>query len=97
MDLELLADPATFLAAAGDHLAAHPVLATVVATVASRAVAEIADGVPQVWEHTRLHELGELVARPRCRAPGRAPIETFGDDDPLPYRHRADLALAGRG
>ncbi len=194
MDLEFFADPATFLDVAGDHLAAHPVLATVVATVASRAVAEIADGVaqdprhwyvvardgggvagvgmrtaphgdrpayllpmpdeaarllaravhdrgedlaavngalpatqvfadelgrlsgrtPEVWEHTRLHELGELVDPPQVpgtlraatrddldvcrawftafhvdadeqagRAPGRAPIETFGDDDLL--------------
>src|SRR5829696_1216965 len=51
MDLELLADPVAFLAAAGDHLAATPVLATVVATVASRSAAEIADGVPQDPRH----------------------------------------------
>ena len=51
MDLEFLADPAAFLDVAGDHLAATPVVATVVATVAARAVAEIADGVPQDARH----------------------------------------------
>ncbi len=51
MDLELLTDPAAFLEAAGDHLAATPVLATVVATVASRNAAEIADGVGQDPRH----------------------------------------------
>ncbi|KRF36545.1 GNAT family N-acetyltransferase [Nocardioides sp. Soil805] len=44
MELELLTDPAAFLEAAGDHLAAAPVLATVVATVASRNAAEMTDG-----------------------------------------------------
>jgi hypothetical protein len=51
MDLEFLTDPAAFLDVAGDHLAATPVVATVVATVAARAVAEIADGVPQDARH----------------------------------------------
>lgn len=39
MDLELLTDPAAFLAVAGDHLALDPVLNTVVASVTRRAVA----------------------------------------------------------
>jgi predicted GNAT family acetyltransferase len=51
MDLELLSDPAAFLEAAGDHLAATPVLATVVATVASRTVTEIEDGIAQDPRH----------------------------------------------
>ncbi len=51
MDLEFLTDPAAFLDVAGDRLAATPVVATVVATVAARAVAEIADGVPQDARH----------------------------------------------
>ena len=38
-------DPAAFLAEAGEHLAADPVLNTVVASVAERAVAEDADGL----------------------------------------------------
>jgi hypothetical protein len=51
MHLELLTDPTAFLDAAGDHLAASPVLSTVVATVASRAVAAIADGIVQDPRH----------------------------------------------
>jgi GNAT superfamily N-acetyltransferase len=45
--LEFLTDPAEFLAAAGDHLAEDPVVSTVVATVAERAVSALADGLPQ--------------------------------------------------
>ncbi|WP_457205975.1 GNAT family N-acetyltransferase [Nocardioides sp. P5_C9_2] len=51
MDLELLTDPADFLEAAADHLAATPVLATVVATVASRSVSEVEDGIAQDPRH----------------------------------------------
>lgn len=51
LDLELLTDPGDFLAAAGEHLAATPVLSTVVATVASRSAAEIEAGVPQDPRH----------------------------------------------
>jgi hypothetical protein len=43
--LQFLADPADFLAAAGDYLAAEPVVSTVVTTVAHRQVAERSDGV----------------------------------------------------
>ncbi|HLY38058.1 MAG TPA: GNAT family N-acetyltransferase [Candidatus Binatia bacterium] len=43
--LDFYRDPAEFLAAAGDHLAADPVLSTVVANVADRAARESADGV----------------------------------------------------
>jgi predicted GNAT family acetyltransferase len=51
VDLELLTDPAAFLDVAGDHLAAMPVVATVVATVAARAMGEIEDGLPQDPRH----------------------------------------------
>lgn len=51
MDLELHTDPATFLEVAGGHLAAMPVVATVVATVAARAASEIEDGIPQDPRH----------------------------------------------
>ena len=42
MDLEFFDDPAAFLAVAGEHLAAEPVLNTVVATVAEREAREAA-------------------------------------------------------
>ena len=44
MDLEFFTDPAEFLAVVGDHLAADPVLGTVVATVATREAGESARG-----------------------------------------------------
>ena len=44
--LEFTADPAEFLARAGEHLAADPVLSTVVATVTDRALAEVEAGLP---------------------------------------------------
>ena len=43
--LDLLSDPAEFLAAAGPHLALDPVVSTVVATFAERAVRSAADGL----------------------------------------------------
>ncbi|HEU4568019.1 MAG TPA: GNAT family N-acetyltransferase [Marmoricola sp.] len=43
--LDFFDDPAAFLDAAADHLAAEPVLSTVVATMAERAVRERQDGV----------------------------------------------------
>ncbi|WP_182526046.1 GNAT family N-acetyltransferase [Nocardioides dongkuii] len=45
--LELTTDPAAFLAGAADHLAADPVLTTVVASVTARAVAEDERGEPR--------------------------------------------------
>ncbi|WP_148611508.1 GNAT family N-acetyltransferase [Nocardioides rubriscoriae] len=47
--LELTDDPTALLALAGEHLAADPVLATVVATVAVRAVGRPAPWHPQWW------------------------------------------------
>jgi len=45
MKLEFVRDAADFLAAAGDYLAAEPVVNTVVTTVAHRTVAQAADGI----------------------------------------------------
>ena len=45
MELEFFADPAAFLDAAGDHLAADPVLGTVIAGVSERTAREVADGI----------------------------------------------------
>jgi len=47
MQLEFLTNPDEFLAAAADHLAANPVVNTVVATVAQRTSAQLAEGIEQ--------------------------------------------------
>jgi GNAT superfamily N-acetyltransferase len=47
MRLEFFTDPATFLEFSADHLAERPVVSTVVATVAERAAADMADGLTQ--------------------------------------------------
>ena len=49
--LEFLSDPMEFLAVAGDGLAEQPVISTVVATVAQRAIGELADGIAQPEEN----------------------------------------------
>ena len=45
--LRFCTDPGEFLAAASDHLAADPVISTVVTTIAHRVLADLADGVVQ--------------------------------------------------
>ncbi|MER7009500.1 GNAT family N-acetyltransferase, partial [Dactylosporangium sp. NPDC000555] len=45
--LEFRTDPGEFLAAAGDHLAADPVVSTVVTSVAHRLLARRAEGIAQ--------------------------------------------------
>ena len=45
--LQFCADPGEFLAAAGDYLAADPVVSTVVTTVAHRLLSQQADGIAQ--------------------------------------------------
>src|SRR5215472_11990020 len=45
--LQFCTDPGEFLAAAGDYLAADPVVSTVVTTVAHRLVAQRDDGIAQ--------------------------------------------------
>jgi hypothetical protein len=47
MRLQFCADPGEFLAAAGDYLAADPVVSTVITTVAYRLLAQQADGIAQ--------------------------------------------------
>lgn len=47
VQLDFLTDPAGFLAAAGDHLAADPVVNTVIASIAARAAAQVAEGIAQ--------------------------------------------------
>ncbi|MGI8644812.1 MAG: GNAT family N-acetyltransferase [Nocardioides sp.] len=51
--LEFFTDPGDFLRAAGEHLAADPVLSTVVAAVTERMRDEIAAGVPQDASYPR--------------------------------------------
>lgn len=46
LTLEFTEDPSAFLAAAEAHLAADPVLTTVVSTVTHRAIGEVARGIP---------------------------------------------------
>ena len=72
-DLEILDDAAAFLAAAGAHLAAEPVLSTVVATVAERIAAADARGVsrgehPCWWAVVR-DEAGAVVGVAMRTAP----------------------------
>jgi hypothetical protein len=45
--LQFFTDPAEFLSVAGDHLAAEPVINTVVTSVAHRTIARLAEGTPQ--------------------------------------------------
>jgi hypothetical protein len=49
--LQFCADPGEFVAAAGDYLAADPVVSTVVTTVAYRLLAQQADGIAQPVRH----------------------------------------------
>lgn len=58
--LHLFEDPADFLAAAGAHLAADPVLGTVVATIADRAVAGRVEQAPHHWWVVALDDAGEV-------------------------------------
>ena len=64
MDLEFFEDPAAFLVVAGEHLAAQPVLSTVVATVAEREACE--DAVRQGLDHHRSGPSGASGAPPHC-------------------------------
>ena len=64
LQLQFTTDPAEFLAAAAEHLAADPVLTTVVATIAHRAAAQLAEGVAQPerdWWLVARDDTGEVV------------------------------------
>ena len=90
--LEFCTDPAQFLAAAADHLAAEPVLSTVVSTIAHRARTQLAEGVEQPDGHWW------LVVRDRSGAVVGAAMRTatFPPDPPflLPMPDDAAVALA---
>ncbi|NUR74551.1 MAG: GNAT family N-acetyltransferase [Hamadaea sp.] len=72
MQLEFLTDPTEFLAAAGDHLAANPVISTVVATLAHRTAAQVAEGKVQPernWWLVVRDESGQVVGAGMRTAP----------------------------
>ena len=72
MDLEFFEDPAAFLAVAGEHLAAEPVVNTVVATVAEREARESAvRKSSQVTLPGGPHR-GSTAGGPRTGTPSRA-------------------------
>lgn len=75
-ELRFTPDAATFLAAAADRLAQQPVLNTVIATIADRAVGEEAEGIERDperpwWFATVVdHDRGEVVGTVMRTAPG---------------------------
>lgn len=92
LHLELTDDPAQFLADAGDHLAASPVVSTVVATLAQRTIAHDAAGIPRSQPHWW------LVVRDGSGAVVGAGMRTapFGERPPylLPMPDAAAVGLA---
>jgi hypothetical protein len=90
--LQFHADPGQFLAEAGDHLAADPVVSTVVTTVAHRLLSPQAHGVPQPdrnWWLVVRDESGAVVGAGMRTAPF-APYPLFL----LPMPDEAAVALA---
>src|SRR4051812_16270302 len=70
--LQFCTDPGRFLAEAGDHLAADPVVSTVVTTVAHRSLSQPADGIPQpdrYWWLVVRDESGAVVGAGMRTAP----------------------------
>jgi len=100
MDLELVSDPAEFLAAVGDHLAADPVLGTVVATVATREAGESARGAASPTDRPHWYAVardGEAVVGVAMRTAPFEPHPLFVMPMPEPAaRGLADL-LHARG
>jgi predicted GNAT family acetyltransferase len=91
--LEFCTDPTEFLAAAGDHLAADPVVGTVVTTVARRALSQVEAGIEQPdrdWWLVVRDGTGAVVGIAMRTAPF-APYPVFL----LPMPDEAALALAG--
>ncbi|MEW2328054.1 GNAT family N-acetyltransferase [Micromonospora chersina] len=90
--LHFCTDPGEFLAAAGDHLAANPVVGTVVATVAHRMLARRADGVPPPVDDWWLvvRDASGAVVGAGMRAAPFAPRPPFL----LPMPDEAAVALA---
>jgi hypothetical protein len=90
--LRFFADPAAFLAVAGDHLAAEPVISTVVTTVAHRVQAQLAEGIAQPdrnWWLAVVDEVGAVQGVAMRTAPF-APYPPFI----LPIPDGAAVALA---
>jgi GNAT superfamily N-acetyltransferase len=100
MDLEFFTDPAEFLAVVGDHLAADPVLGTVVAAVATREAGESARGTAA--PHDRPHwyavarEDGAVVGVAMRTAPFE-PHPLFLLPMPEPAARELACALHARG
>jgi hypothetical protein len=92
--VEITTDPAAFLAVAGAHLAADPVVSTVIATVTGRHQQERAAGLappadrPQWWAVVR--DAGGEIAGLAMRTARTPPHPVFV----LPMAHGAALALA---
>ncbi|MFU8875928.1 GNAT family N-acetyltransferase [Micromonospora sp. SL4-19] len=90
--LHFCTDPGEFLAAAGDHLAADPVVSTVVTTIAHRLLSQQADGIAQpdrTWWLVVRDESGAVVGAGMRAAP-YAPYPPFL----LPMPDEAAVALA---
>jgi hypothetical protein len=90
--LEFCTGPGDFLASAGDHLAAEPVLSTVVSTIAHRAESQLAAGIEQPdrdWWLVVRDGSGAVVGTAMRTAPF-APYPVFL----LPMPEEAAVALA---
>jgi GNAT superfamily N-acetyltransferase len=99
--LEFLADPRSFLDAAGEHLAADPVQNTVVATVSARAVDEDAAGVPlpvglDRWWAVARDGHGRVVGTAMRTAPA-APFPAFVGSMPEEAAAALGRAVVARG
>jgi hypothetical protein len=89
--LRFCADPGEFLAAAGDYLAADPVVSTVVTTIAHRLLARQADGIAQPGRNWWLVvENASAVVGAGMRTAPFAPYPLFL----LPMPDEAAVALA---
>jgi len=90
--LQFCSDPAEFLAAAGDHLAADPAISTVVTTVAHRAVSQQAEGTmapDRAWWLVVRDSSGTVVGA-GMRTATAAPYPPFL----LPMPYEAAVAVA---
>ena len=90
--LQFCADSSEFLAAAGDYLAIHPVVSTVVTTVAHRVLSQQADGIAQLdrnWWLVVRDASGAVVSAGMRTAPF-SPYPLFL----LPMPDEAAVALA---
>jgi hypothetical protein len=90
--LQFCVDPGDFLAVAGDHLAADPVVSTVVTTVAHRPLSQRADGIAQpdrTWWLVVRDESGAVVGA-GMRTATFAPYPPFL----LPMPDEAAVSLA---